>query len=347
MTNPIRKIAKRISSSNSILWLTHVHPDGDGLGAGAALSIAAGAAGKKVIPFVVEHVPWRYKFLFDHKFPVISAQSDFATTAAEVDLVVVLDTCSHSQLGDLDAPVEAVKDKVVVIDHHATHDEIGSLRWVDPTAAATGVMMEELFDELGWPLGDAGEALATAILSDTGWLRFANTDSRCMTAMGRLLDAGVELDVIYRQMYQADRIERLKLFGRVLDGMELVCDGKVAVMSLRDSDFEQTGARRDETENLINEALRLKSVEVAIMLIENSTECSASSAKDSEKNSVKNAGSYLVRVSLRSRSLVDVAQVAAEFGGGGHSRAAGLKSDENIDALKQRVVESIAKKLQV
>ena len=330
MTNLVKKIVKLINSSKSILWLTHTHPDGDGLGAGVALSVAGKAAGKEVIPFVVEQVPWRYKFLFDEGFPVISEPSEFPSAAAKADLVVVLDTCSRSQLGELSDAVEAVKDKVVVVDHHATHDDIGSLRWIDAKAAATGVMVEELLNELNWPLKAAAESLVTAILSDTGWLHFANTDGRCMRTMGRLLDTGVQLDVIYRRIYQADRIERLKLLGRVLDGLELRCEGRLAVMSLRDSDFEQTGARRDETENLINEALRLGSVEVALMLVESASE-------DSD--------SYLVRVSLRSRNLVDVSQVAAEFGGGGHARAAGLKSDENIDALKERVVESIAKKL--
>jgi len=335
--NIVKKIAERINSSNSILWVTHVHPDGDGLGAGVAFTIAGKAAGKKIIPFIIEKVPWRYKFLFDEGFPEISKIADFPAAAAKADLVVVIDTCSRSQLGELSDAIEAVKDKVVVIDHHATHDEIGSLRWVDAGAAATGVMMEELLSELNWPLKKAGQALATAILSDTGWLRFANTDGRCMRAMGKLLDAGGQLDIIYKRIYQADRIERLKLLGRVLDGLELRCDGRLAVMSLRDSDFQETGARRDETENLINEALRLKSVEVALMLIENASE-------NDGKNDAKN--SYLVRVSLRSRNLVDVAQVAAEFGGGGHTRAAGLKSDENIDTLKERVIESIAKKLQ-
>ena len=234
-------------------------------------------------------------------------------------------------MGELSDAIEAVKDKVVVIDHHATHDEIGSLRWLDAGAAATGVMMAELLCELNWPLQAPAQALATAILSDTGWLRFANTDARCMRVMEKLLDAGGQLDVIYRRIYHSDRIERLKLLGRVLDGLELRCDGRLAVMSLRNSDFEETGARRDETENLINEALRLKSVEVALMLVENSLE---------------DSGSYMVRVSLRSRNMVDVSQIAAEFGGGGHAKAAGLKSNENIETLKERVIASIAEKLQ-
>lgn len=333
--NVVAKIVRRISDSKSILWLTHVNPDGDGLGAGVALSVAGAAAGKKITPFIVEKVPWRYKFLFGEGFPVISRVADFPSSAAAADLVVVIDTCSRSQLGELAGPVEAVKDRVVVIDHHATHDKIGSLRWVDPDAAATGVMMAELLCELNWPLKAPAQALATAILSDTGWLRFANTDARCMRVMEKLLEAGGQLDEIYRRIYHSDRIERLKLLARAIDRLELRCNGRLAVMSLYDSDFQETGARRDETENLINEALRLKSVEVALMLIENTSE-----------NNTKNSNSYLVRVSLRSRNLVDVSQIAAEFGGGGHTRAAGLKSSENIDTLKERVVAAVAKKLQ-
>ena len=150
---------------------------------------------------------------------------------------------------------------------------------------------------------EAMEALAVAILTGTGWLRFSNTDSRCLRAMAYLIEVGIRPDVLYRRIYQSDRFEKLKLMGRVLENLELHSNDRLAVMSLTLADFEQTGARPDETENLINEAMRIGSIEAAVILVEHNDE---------------------IRVSLRSREIVDVSQVAASFGGGGHARAAGL-----------------------
>ena len=162
-------------------------------------------------------------------------------------------------------------------------------------------------------------ALATAITSDTGWLRFANTDSRCLRVMGRLLDAGVRPDRLYARLFQCDRVERLRLTARMLATLELHCGGQLAVMCIRKADFEASGAMLEETENLINEALRIGTVESVVLLVESGD---------------------LIRVSLRSRDAIDVAAVAKGFGGGGHSRAAGLRSVLPIDELKRQLVEA-------
>jgi phosphoesterase RecJ-like protein len=95
-------------------------------------------------------------------------------------------------------------------------------------------------------------------------------------------------------------------------------------MMLRHGDFHETGATPDETENLINEALRLETVEAVMLLVENDD---------------------AVRVSLRSRSVVDVAALARQFGGGGHARAAGLRAAEPIDALRDRLVAAVEEAL--
>lgn len=324
MSEAFASIVDRLQQARSLLCLTHVHPDGDGLGAMVGLSHAAAATGRSYHLFLPEDVPWRYKFLFDGVFPDCSEPQAFLDAAASVDLVVLIDTCSYAQLGDLAGVIDAVGDKTVVIDHHATHDAVGSVRWIDPTASASGLMMLELLDAMGWGIGpEARQALATAIVSDTGWLRFSNTSERCLSAMARLVGAGVRPDELYDRIYQVDRPQRLALLERVLGSLELVADGRLAVMSLREEDFRQTGARRDETENLINEAMRIGSVEVAVILVENPEQ---------------------VRVSLRSRRVVDVAEVARGFGGGGHARAAGLRG-ENLDALKAKLVETLTARL--
>ena len=138
------------------------------------------------------------------------------------------------------------------------------------------------------------------------------------------LEKGGRADHVYAQLFQRDRPQRLHLLEHLLASLELHCGDRLAVMTLRRCDFEQTGASEDETENLINESLRLASIEAAILLTE-SSRC--------------------VRVSFRSRGRLDVAKLAADFGGGGHARAAGCRADEEIDSLKHRLIEACSRAL--
>ncbi|MBL7141127.1 MAG: bifunctional oligoribonuclease/PAP phosphatase NrnA [Planctomycetes bacterium] len=317
----MQEIMERLSAAARLLVVTHARPDGDGLGSMSALTSAARAAGKEVATLVPSEVPARYDFLLSPDRP--AGPERFAELADWADTVIIVDTCAFAQLDDLDGQLAAARDKIVVIDHHATTDDIGAVRWVDTSSAAAGVMVGELLEALGWPVDrPAAEALLTAMTTDTGWFRFSNTDARCLRAAARLFEAGVEGDKLYQRLFQADRRERMMLLGRALSSMELRAGGRIATMKIRDIDFAETGARQDETENLVNEPMRMGCVEVSMLLVENG---------DAQAEPC-------VRVSLRSRGKVDVAAIARGFGGGGHVQAAGLRIDEDIDALAVRLV---------
>ncbi|MBN1554388.1 MAG: DHH family phosphoesterase [Phycisphaerae bacterium] len=333
MPSEFNEIVEHLRAAKSLLLLTHVHPDGDGLGAMVALSQAARAAGKTAVAMADEWIPWRYTFLFKEMGEEFFRYTDsFDKEASAADLIVVLDTASRSQLNDLANKLDALRDKTIVIDHHQTNDDLGKIRWTDTSAAAVGVMTLELIEALDWPIDDlAARALATAIVSDTGWLRFSNTDSRCLQAMAKLVARGVATDTLYRRIYECDRPERLRLLQRILASLELHHDGRLAVMSIRKNDFAETGARPDETENFVNEAMRLADVEVAILL----TETPQDEGPDADR----------VRVSLRSREQVDVARLAKQFGGGGHARAAGLRENTDLDNLKTRLIRAVGEAL--
>jgi bifunctional oligoribonuclease and PAP phosphatase NrnA len=319
----MRNIAERLLQARSLLVVTHGRPDGDGLGSLAALVSAAQAAGKRARGFVPGPWPAKYDFLFPTDRPETQGEA-FGALADESDLIAIVDTAAFAQLDGLEEALRARRDKVVVIDHHATSDDVGSLQWADSSAAAGGVMVLELLEALGWAVEPVAEALMAAITTDTGWLRFANTDARCLRAVARLVEAGVRPDRLYRKVYQTDRPQRLELMRRMLGTLELHCEGKLASMSLTLADFQASGARPDETENLVNEALRLDSVDTVILLVENES---------------------CVRANLRSRDVVDVAAIARQFGGGGHRRAAGLRANEAIEPLKARLVAACAKAL--
>ncbi|MCD6365167.1 MAG: DHH family phosphoesterase, partial [Planctomycetes bacterium] len=245
------EVAGRLKAAERPLLVAHSRPDGDALGSMAALWRALAGAGKKPRTFVPGDVPPRYAFLFADG-PCTDV-SQFSALADSSDLIVVIDTCAFTQLDGLENMLRERAEKTIVIDHHATGDEVGSLRWRDPSAAAAGVMVAELLDVIEWPVDErTAEALMTAIVTDTGWLRFANTSGRCLRVVGALVDAGVRPDKLYSRIYQQDRPQRLALRARMLETLELSCHGKIAAMIIRKADFQATGARSDETENLVN-----------------------------------------------------------------------------------------------
>lgn len=316
-------VAKLLSKGRSILVVAHARPDSDAIGAMLALTYSARASGRTAKMLVPDAIPARYDFFFQKDKP--AGPQQFEPLADQADVVAIVDTCAFAQLDGLEDAIKRRRGKIVVIDHHATCDDIGAARWIDTTASAAGLMVGELLDALGWTI-DAriAELLIMAVTSDTGWFRFSNTDARTLRAVAGWLDKGVCIERVYEKLYQSDRPERLRLLQRLLESLELHVDGQLAVMTIRRADFEQTGARADETENLVNEALRLKSVEAVAMLSENED---------------------FVRASLRSRGKVNVAAVAEEFGGGGHARAAGLRSQLKLGELKDKLIDAIGRRL--
>jgi phosphoesterase RecJ-like protein len=332
----MKKIVELLRGAGKVLAIAHARPDGDALGSLSALVQAARAAGRQAEGLVPDRVPLQYQFLFEGwagpaggtaaagaQLP--AAADRFAPLAQWADLIVVLDACTRSQLGAVAAGVVECRAKAVAIDHHATVEDLCAVQWIDPAAAATGVLVGELLDALGWPLPlSAAEALTTAVTTDTGWLRFANTDARCLAAVGKWISAGVRPDALYQRLYQCDSPQRLRLIARMLGTLELSCEGRLACMVLRNADFEATGALREETENLVNEALRIGTVETIVLVTEN-PDC--------------------IRVSLRSRGAVDVAKVAQRLGGGGHPRASGVRIAGDVDQIKRRVQSACAEAL--
>lgn len=310
-------VRQRLERARTLAVVSHARPDGDALGSMAALVRSARLAGREARAVLTDALPGRYEFLFAGLGVVPAEQAEAELERAE--LVVVVDTSASAQLDALADPLARLREKVLVLDHHVSSEDIAAAIWQDESAAAAGVLVGETIDALGWPMDVAvAEALAVALTTDTGWLRFANTDARALRCLARWLEHGLKVDELYMRLYQTDRPHRLALMTRMLESLRLHFDQRLATMVIRHADFDATGARYDETENLVNEPMRLAGVEVALLLVEN-TEC--------------------VRVSLRSRQKVDVAELARRFGGGGHRRAAGLRLKEDVDVLLGKLID--------
>jgi len=303
----------------------HHRPDGDALGSCKALALHLRAGGKRAEVLLFEDVPARYAFLFDGDPPLRLKHDIAADQIPHLEALIICDTSACGQLEPIAPALRARTGPTLVIDHHLTQEAIGTVRLIDEGAAATAVIVTELLERDSGvaPEPDVAEALFVAVASDTGWFRFANTDARTLGVASRLVAAGIDVNALYRRMYQTDRPQRLALLARALETLELVDDGRIGIFHITRRMFDETGADDAETENFIDEPQRIGSLIVTVLLVE---------MPDGR-----------IRASLRSRHGVGVDRIAAALGGGGHARAAGVRLRGPLAAARDRLLEAVRK----
>ncbi|MBN1510950.1 MAG: hypothetical protein JXB13_02965, partial [Phycisphaerae bacterium] len=212
-----------------------------------------------------------------------------------------------------------------------TRDPIGTDVLVDETASAASVIVLEWAEAAGWSIPRAAaEALLVGIATDTGWFRYSNTDARTLEAAARLTRCGAELSTLYEAVYAREPAARLRLEAACVQSMELFCDGRVALMTLGPEQRRAAGGGAD-TSDIVNLPLRMAGVWVSVLL-----------APDSPTQ---------VRVSLRSKPPVcgvpdvNVAEIAAAFGGGGHARAAGARVPGSLTGAREAILNVLLPRL--
>ncbi len=325
-----QKAIDLINQSSSILLTSHTKPDGDACGCLVAMAEVLAALGKKTQLLLLSPLPQWYEFLFAEKVPILGQDIDIQQMTegkfGAFDLIMIVDTNSLSQLPKFGKYLKKADNPILIIDHHKTGDGLGSVELIDETAAATGLIIFDLIKYAGWPITEKiAQVLFVAVVSDTGWFQFPNTDSRVFRTCTELIDAGVNVTEIYHKLFQNFSPQRLKLITAMLNTLELHLDGRFATQYLLQRDFEQTGATYEDTENLINECKRISSVEVAALFVQ---------LKDGR-----------IRCSLRSSGGVDVCKIAEKFDGGGHKMAAGTYLQGPVENAKQLILDAVSEQL--
>jgi len=321
-----REAGARIDRVDEVLILSHHRPDGDAIGSTVAARAVLRQRGKRVPAFLLDPVPQRYRKLVGNGPIEVWDPAVHGTHLERAQAVLVLDTASWLQLEAVQDPLRRVEDRVIVVDHHQTQDGLGGLQLIDRTAAATGLLLYEWFCALAWPMPRiAQDGLFAALATDTGWFRFSNADARAMRAAAELVQAGVASHEVYEAIYWSESAARIALTTRALDSLRLYANDRLAVMQLDQACFRDCHAERSDSEDLINEPMRIGSVLVSVFLVEQ---------PDGR-----------VRVSLRSKGQVDVAGLAARWGGGGHARAAGYRADGPMAAANAAIVDILGETL--
>jgi phosphoesterase RecJ-like protein len=301
------------------LLTTHVRPDADGLGSLQALAEAMESLGKRVERILPSEPPPRCDFLDrENRMRVFTPPGD---ELRDCDALIVLDTGTWNQLADVGPFVRTFTGEKVVIDHHATQDDLGATRFVDTNVEATGRLAIDAIHALGAKVTPSmATALFAALAWDTGWFRHSSTKSETMTFAANLIAAGAKPTPIYEDTFERNSMPGLRLLGRYLERIELRAGGKIAFSFVNFTDYAETGATPHDTEDFVDYPRSIAGVEVALHFIEK---------RDKD-----------IKVSFRARHM-NVAKIAERFGGGGHKLAAGATVSGPLESARDRVLRAV------
>lgn len=290
-----RECAERIADIKNPIILMHVKPDGDTLGSAAALALVFSYLGQDAVICSQDKIPERLEFIVEHTG--VKVARDFVNRTA-----IAIDVATPSQLGSLakDAPTP-----VLMIDHHAIGNPFADGYIIPDASSAAEVLLdviEELIDmkliEMTEPLA---YALYSAISSDTACLRYSSATQKTYVRAAKLIESGIDFADINHLLFSSKSQKQLTAEGYVAENLNVACDGKVAFAYISLQECEEMGLLPEHLETSVDIVRSLNGAQVAFFTRE------------------IESGKY--KTSLRSTGK-NVAQIAMQFGGGGHIRAA-------------------------
>lgn len=295
---------------------SHVRPDCDALGSELAMAAILRQLGKEVLIVNASETPRHLRFMDpQQQIQQLGQTIDRQEVLAQCDAMMIVDTSAWVQLGEMANVFREFGGTKIVLDHHVSEDNLGAQVFKDARCEATGRLVYDAAKAWGMKITpEMAHALFTAIATDTGWFRFPSVSGDTYRAIGDLLDAGAVPSQVYSQLFETERQPRVNLRGRILASAQVMHHGKLVYSIASREDFAATGATPSDTEDAINMTMAIAGVEVAILFI----------ALPSGEG---------VKTSFRSRSKVDVAQLANTFGGGGHRAAAGVLLQKPLDEV--------------
>lgn len=311
------EILKSINKAESIVLVVHENPDGDAIGSGLALYLALKKLNKNV-----ELIVPNYSRVFSVMPHIDEVRSEGSVEA--FDLAIAVDTAAIKLLNGWAKYFENAKE-TIVIDHHGSNTMFADINLVDPISPACCQTLYEIFRYYKWEIDkDIGICLMTGIITDSGGFQYSYVSKETFKVVSDLLDIGVNIPQIYKQMLSTNTRTSFELRKIAMDRMEFLEDGKVAFTYITDQDQETINAEIGDYEGIVNEGRNIEGVEVSIFLHEQDG---------------------VFKASLRSNDYVNVSDVCLMFGGGGHPRAAGARFYGNPQEIKEKILKEIKHQL--
>ncbi len=308
------EVTDLVRSGQRFLLLAHLYPDGDVLGSQLGLGLAIRAAGRRVAFACAHPVPDPFQSL-----PGADEVQQWKEGQGGWDVVVTLDCPDERRVGGLLEGCRQPGTRVLNIDHHADNRRYGDVDWIQPAASATGEMVYELLGAAGLPLTrEVATNLYTAIVTDTGSFRYSNTTPTTFRIAAHLVEAGADPAAVAIQLYETRHLLGLHLLGRILQQVETNPEGTIAWMVIDRHQTESPDLL--QAEDFITYPRSLRTAKVAVLFRELPGE---------------------VKVSLRAKGEVNVARIAARFGGGGHPNAAGAVVPGDLARVRALVLDAV------
>ena len=313
--HPLREICLQIHARHRFLLTSHARPDGDSIGSQLAMAFALDALGKEVRIVNADPAPDHY-----FEFPGMD-RIEIAAIAPDdfhPDALIVMECGDLTRTG-----VDGLDGRFIInIDHHLGNRMYGAVNWFDESAAACGEMVFDVIRALDVPFTrQIATHIYLAILTDTGSFHHSNITPRTFDICRQAVEAGVNPATMARRVFDSNSFGKLKLIGALLDRMELLDGGRLAVMHLDDEMLLQCGCTNNDTEGVINLPLTAREIQAVVFF--------------------KTSADGTVRVSMRSKYDVDVRLVATAFGGGGHKNAAGFTVSGPLSAVRQDILDRL------
>jgi phosphoesterase RecJ-like protein len=313
------EVAAVLTPGRRVVLTTHVNADGDGVGSEIGLWHLLKTRGVTATIANPTGIPERFDFLVPD-VEGVDASERAVREIERADVIVVLDIGDLSRLGDLGHAVRQRAVPTVCIDHHLSP---GSLppgpRLVAPEATATAELVFDLATALGWPLSaESARALYVGILTDTGGFRFSNTSARALRVAAALLERGVDPEGIYEAVYASAPEGRVRLTAEVLRTLVVEPEVGLAWVTVPLDALERHGATPDDLDGIVEFPRSIAGVRLALLF--------------------RQIANGRIKVSFRSMGAVDVAELAHQFGGGGHRKAAGASFEGAMGEVEAKVL---------
>ena len=324
----LEELASMLGRATKVLILTHQKPDGDALG--SCLALQRGLRQKGVTSRILLAGPIDPNLLRmvgpDDRVERLERQG---LPGGGEDLIAVLDTGAWAQLGELGPWLREQDAPIIGLDHHARGGSVAPHRVVDTTAASATQVVLELLDAMSVDIARNGiaDVLFLGLATDTGWFRFSSAGPKVYRVAARLMDAGASKDEIYALTEQNATPARIAMQARALESLRFVANGMFGMMTLTLQDFAATGANMEELAGIVNQPLVIGSLRASVLATE--TE------------------SGVTKLSFRSKPaegdhvVIDVNELAAGFGGGGHVHAAGARVDAPLAEVTARIEAAV------
>ena len=315
--NKFYNIDDIIKNSSKILITSHINPDGDTLGTMCALHSAIYENFKKNADmFITSKVPFAYRDL-----PFIEKAKSNYDNSLVYDLVISVDVAAKDRMGNSQILFDKAK-QTINIDHHKTNPNYANINIVEGGSASAGLVLYKYMKQNNWKLTkEIAECLYVSILTDTGGFKYENTSAEAVKVAGELIELGVNPNQIYKSVYETKTKDFIMFQANALSKAKFSKDNKIAYTTIYKKDLETYKSAEDFTEGLVERLRVIDEVEVSFL--------------------VKEIDSKLSKISMRSKNI-DVAEICATYGGGGHTYAAGCiikASVENAAKILTGLIE--------